>query len=84
MLETHPQSSAATSSFRNLVYIQIGTNVAVLCQETWSIVPKKQKYQGKMMGNHTPSNMVFRIPWLACRLQDLHLQMLVYFKWNPV
>jgi len=77
MLETYPQPSAASSSFYNLVYIQISTNAAVLCQETWSIAQKKPKYQGKMTGNYKPSSVVFKIPCLTCGLQYLHLQLFI-------
>lgn len=31
-------------------------------QETWSTVPKLQKYEGKTMRDYTTSNMVFKIP----------------------
>lgn len=59
VLEIHPQSSAAATSFHHLVYIQTGTNVAVRYQETWSIAPKAPKISEENDGElHTQEHVI--------------------------
>lgn len=59
VLEIHPQSSAATTSFHNLVYIQTGTNVAARHQETWSIAPKNPQTSEENDGElHTQEHVI--------------------------